>query len=113
MIELISADRCTECGLCVEVCPTNVFDGHGGGVPTIARQQDCQTCFMCEAYCPADAMYVAPFADASVAVDESELAETGLLGSWRATIGWGGRGRTRLAAVDATPFLSRVEPSRR
>ncbi len=26
----------------------------------IARQSDCQTCFMCEAYCPTDALYVHP-----------------------------------------------------
>lgn len=107
MIELISADRCTSCGLCVKVCPTNVFDEVPGDAPVIARQEDCQTCFMCEAYCPVDAMYVAPFADESVPVDEDELADSGLLGSWRATIGWG-PGRTRLASIDQTLFLRRI-----
>ena len=97
MIELISDDRCLSCGLCVKVCPTNVFDDVPGGIPVIARQQDCQTCYMCEAYCPVDAMYVSPYADKSVAVDEQELADSGQLGSWRATIGWG-PGRTKLAA---------------
>jgi Na+-translocating ferredoxin:NAD+ oxidoreductase RNF subunit RnfB len=26
MIELVLADRCTTCDICVKVCPTNVFD---------------------------------------------------------------------------------------
>jgi NAD-dependent dihydropyrimidine dehydrogenase PreA subunit len=111
MIELISADRCIECGVCVRVCPTNVFDGDLGEVPTIARQHDCQTCFMCEAYCPTDALYVAPYADQPSSVTEAEVVEDGRLGSWRATIGWG-RGRTKLAAVDTTPFIDRIAPAR-
>jgi NAD-dependent dihydropyrimidine dehydrogenase PreA subunit len=110
VIELVSAERCVECGICVKVCPTNVFEGSLGEVPRIARQSDCQTCFMCEAYCPTDALYVAPFAEESVEVDEADLAESGLLGSWRATIGWG-RGRTKLAGIDTTPFLAQLERS--
>lgn len=88
MIELVSEARCTECNLCVEVCPTRVFDAVPGGIPVIARQEDCQTCFMCEAYCPVDALYVAPFADAVVPVDEAALAQADLLGSYRRSIGW-------------------------
>jgi NAD-dependent dihydropyrimidine dehydrogenase PreA subunit len=88
MIELISEERCTACNLCVQVCPTRVFDAVPGGIPAIARQDDCQTCFMCEAYCPADAMYVAPFADAKTPVDEAQLADAALLGSYRRNIGW-------------------------
>jgi NAD-dependent dihydropyrimidine dehydrogenase PreA subunit len=61
MIELVIASRCIDCDRCVKVCPTNVFDPVPGGHPVIARQRDCQTCFMCEAYCPVDALYVAPF----------------------------------------------------
>ena len=51
MIELISAERCTACNICVSACPTNVFEAVPGGLPRIARQDDCQTCFMCELYC--------------------------------------------------------------
>ncbi|MHA7685591.1 4Fe-4S binding protein [Cupriavidus sp. PET2-C1] len=88
MIELVSQDRCVGCDLCVKICPTNVFDAVPGENPVIARQQDCQTCFMCEAYCPVDALYVAPFADERKAVDERELAGAALLGSYRQSIGW-------------------------
>jgi NAD-dependent dihydropyrimidine dehydrogenase PreA subunit len=109
MIELISSERCIGCGLCVKVCPTNVFDGAEGEIPVIARQHDCQTCYMCEAYCPVDAMFVAPYADEAAQVDEHELAGNGLLGSWRATIGWG-HGRTKLAAIDTTSFINRIAP---
>jgi NAD-dependent dihydropyrimidine dehydrogenase PreA subunit len=56
MIELIVADRCTSCGECVKVCPSNVFDLRPEGPPVIARLADCQTCFLCELYCKADTL---------------------------------------------------------
>lgn len=107
MIELVSQARCIGCDRCVEVCPTNVFDRGPGGVPVIARQPDCQTCFMCEAYCPTDALFVAsdssPVPDGSPLRDEAHLARTGLLGSYRKEIGWGnGRRPGALTAVGPT-----------
>ncbi len=87
MIELVSDDRCTNCNICVRVCPTNVFD-MAADRPIIARQSDCQTCFMCELYCPSDALFVAPDVSKPTAVDEHELEITGLLGSYRRGIGW-------------------------
>jgi hypothetical protein len=44
---------------------------------------------MCELYCPTDALFVAPEADETVLVREQTLADSGLLGSYRAAIGWG------------------------
>jgi len=87
MIELVSEARCITCNKCVQACPMNVFDAVKGAAPVIARKEDCQTCFMCELYCPVDALYVAPDAAQSVAVDEPNLAASGLLGSYRKT-GW-------------------------
>ncbi|MBB3810288.1 4Fe-4S dicluster domain-containing protein [Pseudochelatococcus contaminans] len=105
MIELISTERCTGCNICVSICPTNVFDivvsAGTKPPPVIARGADCQTCFMCELYCPEDALYVAPDADASVAVDESALTEAGVLGSYRSMIGWA-PGTTAHRKVDST-----------
>jgi NAD-dependent dihydropyrimidine dehydrogenase PreA subunit len=89
MIELVSSTRCIECNICVKVCPTNVFDAVEGGVPVIARKDDCQTCFMCETNCPVDALYVAPECDVHVAVDEAELVAAGLLGGFRENWGIG------------------------
>lgn len=93
MIELVSATRCTACGWCVKVCPTDVFDGVVGEIPVIARQSDCQTCSMCELYCPADALFVAPPTTPvdpdSPWRDEDALAAAGLLGRYRRLEGWG------------------------
>ncbi len=116
MIELVSAARCIGCDVCVRACPTNVFDpSHaGGGVPVVARQADCQTCFMCEAYCPTDALFVAPQAHplpaGSPLRDEGHLVATGLLGSYRERIGWG-RGRSPGARLAVSPPLRQERPS--
>ncbi|WP_341529274.1 4Fe-4S binding protein [Nostoc sp. UHCC 0302] len=101
MIELVSESRCVKCNICVDVCPTNVFDLVPGAPPTIARKSDCQTCYMCELYCPVDALYVAPESDISSSVNEAELAEAGLLGSYRENVGWGPK-RTSTAKIDQT-----------
>jgi len=70
MIELLSEERCIGCNLCVSVCPTDVFDEVPGALPVIARVDDCQTCFMCEVYCPVDALYVALQAEQLTGVSE-------------------------------------------
>jgi NAD-dependent dihydropyrimidine dehydrogenase PreA subunit len=88
MIELLLADRCTGCNRCVEICPTNVFDAVQGGRPVIARAEDCQTCFMCELYCQADALFVHPNADERVPVQPSAIVAAGLLGQYRRESGW-------------------------
>lgn len=92
MIEVLSEARCTGCNICVRVCPTNVFDeGDAGTAPTFARHADCQTCFQCEAYCPEDAIYVAPFRErapeGSHWRDEAALAKSGQLGLYRQRVG--------------------------
>ncbi len=106
MIELISAERCTACNICVTACPTNVFDAVPGGAPVIARQADCQTCFMCELYCPEDALFVAPLADQAATVDEAFLNQSAQLGSYRKAVGWG-RGRDSTAVLDYSYHLLR------
>ena len=90
MIELVSRERCITCQACVAACPENVFDKVPHRPPVIARPDDCQTCFLCELYCPVDALYVSPLADAHECVDERELIMTGLLGSFRREMGWNG-----------------------
>jgi NAD-dependent dihydropyrimidine dehydrogenase PreA subunit len=88
MIEFVMADRCTACQRCVEVCPSNVLERRESAPPLIARQEDCQTCFMCELYCTADAIYVGPDADRAEAVDPAAIAASGLLGQYRRDSGW-------------------------
>lgn len=88
MIELVIAERCTGCDACVEICPTNVLDRTPEGLPAIARQDDCQTCFMCELYCPGDAIYVAPDCENHTSVDKDAILASGLLGEFRRNHGW-------------------------
>jgi len=110
MIEVVSEQRCIQCDICVRVCPTNVFDAVPDAPPVIARQQDCQTCFMCELYCPVDALFVAPQADGHVELEEAQLSRQGLLGSYRAVVGWG-EGRAPGAAKDRSFQLLALSPA--
>ncbi len=86
MIEFILADSCDGCGRCVEICPTLVLDT--GPVPVIARAEDCQTCFMCELYCPRDAIFVGPDADRVEGFDPATVTAAGLMGEMRRHHGW-------------------------
>lgn len=104
MIELVSAERCIGCDKCIAVCPTNVFDRGVDGVPVISRHDDCQTCFQCEANCPADALFVSPFTAPQLPLDERTLVGCGLLGSYRERIGWG-KGRTPGSKIAIGPSL--------
>jgi NAD-dependent dihydropyrimidine dehydrogenase PreA subunit len=103
VIELVSTQRCISCDICIRVCPTNVFDRGEDGIPAIARQDDCQTCVMCEAWCPTDALFVAPLTEPAPAGsayrDEDRLVADGLLGSYRRELGWG-KGRIPTAQRD-------------
>jgi NAD-dependent dihydropyrimidine dehydrogenase PreA subunit len=112
VIEVVSAERCVTCDVCIKVCPTDVFDRGPGGLPIIARQSDCQTCFMCEANCPTDALYVSPLTgpapDGSPHTDEVALAAADAFGLYRRYVGWG-NGRTPGARLDTNHiFTARV-----
>ncbi|OXS53178.1 4Fe-4S ferredoxin [Cohnella sp. CIP 111063] len=104
MIKYLSEDRCIQCNLCVKVCPTSVFDKVADHFPTISRQEDCQTCFLCEAYCPVDALYVSPMLDNTNEPLTVTPEESAMLGSYRQAIGWG-KGRSSTASLDMTHIL--------
>ncbi len=107
MIELVSNKLCISCNLCVQVCPTNVFDSVPDQAPIIARKEDCQTCFMCEAYCPVDALYVAPQSHIEVEVNEDDLIASGIMGEYRRTLGWG-YGRKNNSELDTAHKLRQL-----
>ena len=112
MIEVLSPERCTSCDICVRICPTNVFDAVEGGIPVIARHSDCQTCFQCEAYCPADAIFVAPSRTpephGSPLRDEKHLVELDLLGLYRDRVGWRKRSSREISPL--APSTPRSTP---
>jgi NAD-dependent dihydropyrimidine dehydrogenase PreA subunit len=87
MIEFVSETRCIQCNKCVQICPMNVFSAVKSAPPIIARQDDCQTCFMCELYCPVDALYVSPDTTGATQISERTVEAAGLLGTYRET-GW-------------------------
>ena len=73
MIEKIDEKMCKGCGLCVEICPMDVFrmrmildiaSQHEKKRPAleskayVAYRDDCMTCFSCELKCPTDAIEV-------------------------------------------------------
>ena len=88
MIAHVFADACTGCGTCIAACPTHVFDAGADGVPMIARLDQCQTCFMCELYCDADALYVAVDLREPKAIDPDLIRTRGELGNLRRGYRW-------------------------
>jgi NAD-dependent dihydropyrimidine dehydrogenase PreA subunit len=89
MLELIVQDRCTGCDACVRVCPMNVLDASPAGPPVIARPDACQTCFLCELYCDADALYVGPDCERRSGLTEADVLGADRLGAYRRDSGWG------------------------
>ena len=111
MIELVHAGRCIECDICVRICPRDVFDAVPDGAPVIARKGDCQTCFLCEIYCPVDALYVSP----KVTQDEAVDAAVHEWRSWevaaRIEHAWSTASRRSSRTTWKLPGRRRPEPS--
>ena len=62
MIQEVDLDKCTGCGICVDVCPLDVLRmDERGEKAIICYPDDCHTCFQCEMNCPPHAIYVHPF----------------------------------------------------
>ncbi len=59
VVESIDYEKCTDCGICMNVCPLDVFR-QLGKTYYIAYRDDCMTCFLCEIYCPEQCIYVGP-----------------------------------------------------
>jgi 2-oxoglutarate ferredoxin oxidoreductase subunit delta len=48
----IDAGLCKQCGVCVALCPRDVFDVDADGTPVASRADDCTACRFCEQHCP-------------------------------------------------------------
>ena len=49
---------CTGCGVCVEICPTDVLRLNGQNKAFMAYPEDCQACFVCQWDCAFQAIRV-------------------------------------------------------
>lgn len=54
---------CKACGICIEMCPKNVFGRDETGKAEVLHPEDCITCGICITYCP----------DFAIILDPSEL----------------------------------------
>ena len=68
----LDAEKCTGCGICLEVCPHQVLELTNGRV-AIASRDECMECGACATNCPADAISVAAGVGCAAAVISSAL----------------------------------------
>jgi L-aspartate semialdehyde sulfurtransferase ferredoxin len=53
----IDEDACVGCTLCVDECPTDVFEfNEEKGIPEVVREKECFGCLSCSQICPATAI---------------------------------------------------------
>lgn len=48
----IDATLCKACGICVGICPREVFASGPDGVPDVVQPDACTACRICELHCP-------------------------------------------------------------
>ena len=64
--------KCTGCGMCLDVCPHEVFKMNGKHV-TIQNRDACMECGACSKNCPVDAIFVQSGVGCAAAVINSML----------------------------------------
>ncbi|BBA69940.1 mercury methylation ferredoxin HgcB [Geobacter sulfurreducens] len=68
-------EKCVGCGMCVEVCPHQVFRFEGSKAKVVARD-DCMECGACAVNCPASA----------IRVDAGVGCASGMINEWLAGV---------------------------
>jgi len=59
LIEKIDGEKCTGCGICIEMCNMDVLRlDESENKACIAYREDCMTCFECALTCPESAVLV-------------------------------------------------------
>jgi len=48
----VNLNWCKGCGICIEVCPMDVYKADKNGKPIIVQPEICIWCELCEMYCP-------------------------------------------------------------
>ena len=72
----LDPEKCTGCGICLEVCPRQVFSLNGKKV-RIANQDACMECGACALNGPFEALTVEAGVGCAAAVINSALGRTG------------------------------------
>lgn len=72
----VNSSKCTGCGMCLEVCPHNVFEMNGKSVE-ISHRDSCMECGACSRNCPAEAILVQTGVGCAAAVINSLLGRNG------------------------------------
>ena len=53
---IVDPERCTMCGLCIQVCPLEIFV-EGSKIAQTIKPESCYYCGHCKAVCPEDALH--------------------------------------------------------
>lgn len=54
---LVDEDACVGCALCVDECPTDVFEfDEEKSIPVVKHEEECFGCFSCSEICPSEAI---------------------------------------------------------
>lgn len=58
MANSIDYSKCTDCGICYEICPESVYDLDASQRVYVRRPDECWLCGSCQMDCPAGALKV-------------------------------------------------------
>ena len=76
MPPVIDEEKCTKCGVCVDVCPVDVYYGSGEAeIPTVSYGEDCFFCCSCILECPTDAISMRHFTDFQIMAQIDSILE--------------------------------------
>lgn len=81
----IDYDWCKACGICIEFCPTEVYDFSALNQPATSRPQDCILCMICVHRCPDFAITIEPSSGELPEPKGEKTRERAVVGSGKAS----------------------------
>jgi 2-oxoglutarate ferredoxin oxidoreductase subunit delta len=74
---VVDADLCKTCGICLALCPRDVFTADERGLPLVAHLEACTVCRICEYHCPDFAIAISWREEPRGVTEESPHASEG------------------------------------